>query len=206
MIRGWVESSRPPCVSAIWSSFRRKWRWHWVIGVPVFTWLTCGGWLSSFLSEPGAISSMALLRLRFAYFIGAFFLIGLVLAAIGGLIGGRLRHRVGVREYLFTSGIFMGSFAVAGVVPVPVTWDAYIWRVLVITAGAMFLTTLVMSGSDYRALRMLRRRVAGSWGRVCPECGYDLSRLPEQGECPECGAPFTTESLAEVWKPWLEGQ
>ncbi|MFZ4430971.1 MAG: hypothetical protein ACOYPS_11525, partial [Phycisphaerales bacterium] len=33
----------------------------------------------------------------------------------------------------------------------------------------------------------VRRLVVRTRGRVCLECGYDLSASPDHGPCPECG-------------------
>lgn len=29
----------------------------------------------------------------------------------------------------------------------------------------------------------------------CPHCGYDLAGLPDEGSCPECGAPFDAGAM-----------
>ena len=34
--------------------------------------------------------------------------------------------------------------------------------------------------------------------RVCPRCGYSLMEI-ETGRCPECGSPFTSETLRQAW-------
>jgi predicted amidophosphoribosyltransferase len=47
---------------------------------------------------------------------------------------------------------------------------------------------------------MLRRRLSRDLGMLCPGCRYVLSRLPSPGACPECGRPFTVESVREWWR------
>lgn len=46
----------------------------------------------------------------------------------------------------------------------------------------------------------LHCRVAKAGGRLCPSCAYDLQgSLPENGNCPECGEPYTRRSLDDAW-------
>lgn len=117
---------------------------------------------------------------------------------------GRSSRRIHAREQLFYITVFAGSLLVAGLVPVPSQWRSILIQIAVTAAVAVVAVALVISIRGIRRTHAIRRRVVGNWGRVCPECGYDLSRLPEEGVCPECGAPFTTELLAEIWKPWLQ--
>jgi len=60
-----------------------------------------------------------------------------------------------------------------------------------------------------RRERQLRRafaeKLAQCGYRVCPGCGYDLAGLPDPYTCPECGARFTLEGVAEFWKAWARG-
>jgi hypothetical protein len=36
---------------------------------------------------------------------------------------------------------------------------------------------------------------------MCDECGFALEGLPPEGNCPECGTPFTLESSARLRRP-----
>ena len=36
---------------------------------------------------------------------------------------------------------------------------------------------------------------------MCDECGFVLEGLPPEGNCPECGTPFTLESSARLRRP-----
>ncbi len=40
-------------------------------------------------------------------------------------------------------------------------------------------------------------------GRACIGCGYDLTRQPDSGTCPECGRQYELESLREEWAVML---
>ena len=46
------------------------------------------------------------------------------------------------------------------------------------------------------------RKVRGSRYRICPDCGYSLSGLPDRHACPECGLRYTVEELEQRWRPW----
>ena len=44
---------------------------------------------------------------------------------------------------------------------------------------------------------VIRRAVRARQEPFCIYCGYNLSHLPEQYRCPECGRPYTWELIAE---------
>lgn len=48
--------------------------------------------------------------------------------------------------------------------------------------------------------RRLGARAAATGGRVCADCGYDLSGLAEQGECPECARPYIIADVQRYWR------
>jgi len=39
---------------------------------------------------------------------------------------------------------------------------------------------------------------AANW-KYCPKCEYDLTALPDEGCCPECGESFTQAELQSIW-------
>ena len=39
---------------------------------------------------------------------------------------------------------------------------------------------------------------AANW-KFCPKCEYDLTAMPDEGCCPECGEPFTLAELQSIW-------
>jgi hypothetical protein len=50
----------------------------------------------------------------------------------------------------------------------------------------IFLPMLWFTYNVYQYRRRFRE------GKGCAHCGYDLSGLDEQGNCPECGKPYGT--------------
>lgn len=49
------------------------------------------------------------------------------------------------------------------------------------------------------ALRIVRQANSQD-GRGCPRCGFDLSGLPELGQCPECGRWYKIEDVQRQWE------
>jgi len=43
------------------------------------------------------------------------------------------------------------------------------------------------------------REFASDGYRTCPVCLYSLRGLPERGDCPECGTPYSPEALKVIW-------
>lgn len=70
---------------------------------------------------------------------------------------------------------------------------------LPVVIGGQLLLTGVFVGWFVASHRGLIRRLGQTHNRLCLECGYDVSTLPEHGACPECGEPFKHEELRNMW-------
>ncbi len=69
-----------------------------------------------------------------------------------------------------------------------------IWIALVVVCAAIVPVGIVC----YQQFR-LRRQVRNLDYRVCRKCFYNLTGLPDDGLCPECGKPYSRQSLAKHW-------
>ncbi len=45
-----------------------------------------------------------------------------------------------------------------------------------------------------------RRNLREGGYKCCPQCGYDLRTLADDGACPECGSAYTPLSLQQHWE------
>lgn len=67
----------------------------------------------------------------------------------------------------------------------------YRWVYVLIGLGiSIFAIYLVWTGAN---------RISRCGGIVCPWCNYDLRASPPEGNCPECGKPYTHEHLKNYW-------
>lgn len=59
----------------------------------------------------------------------------------------------------------------------------------------------IFVGVTCRLVLMSRhhRVVVQSRMQICPRCGYDLSRRPEESSCPECGQCTSRRELTRLW-------
>ena len=71
-----------------------------------------------------------------------------------------------------------------------------IWIFIAICLRYLMAATIMM-----RSARFLREHDL----RVCLKCKYSLQHADE-GTCPECGEPFTTEVLRRRWRRTYSGQ
>jgi hypothetical protein len=39
---------------------------------------------------------------------------------------------------------------------------------------------------------------------LCLHCGYSLKGLPSEHVCPECGRPYSADTLRQAWRHWIE--
>lgn len=51
-----------------------------------------------------------------------------------------------------------------------------------------------------RSSLKLRRSVKAAGYLACGSCAYDLSKLPPEGTCPECGEAYTHAQCRRWWK------
>ena len=78
------------------------------------------------------------------------------------------------------------------------------------SAWALFVLPLVLMGAlafltlPYIVFRRFTARLAAHDYLLCLSCGYWLKDLPEDHNCPECGAPYRTEALRRAWRYWVE--
>ncbi len=82
-----------------------------------------------------------------------------------------------------------------------VRWPDAIGRpALVWLRIALLVCTCAFAGVAIGRETRLRKRLKSAGGAICPRCGYDVSRHPEEsGVCPECGRPFSKEGLRKLW-------
>ena len=45
-----------------------------------------------------------------------------------------------------------------------------------------------------------RRNLREGGYKCCPQCGYDLRTLADEGACPECGSAYSPLSLRQHWE------
>jgi len=57
-----------------------------------------------------------------------------------------------------------------------------------------------------RALRRFRAEVRSNNLEHCLECGYPLKGLPAEHRCPECGEPYSMETVRQTWRRYFEAQ
>ena len=71
-----------------------------------------------------------------------------------------------------------------------------------VVAALLAVVTVVCAAAQYRLYRRDVEKMRWLEARdfeVCIECGYELSGLPGEGNCPECGSPYTREQLKQLW-------
>jgi hypothetical protein len=74
------------------------------------------------------------------------------------------------------------------------------WISGLIMIGAFFAFGQVVVWVEWSGRRADLRQIEAAGFKVCPKCWYDLSRLPDQGHCPECGAGYERGHLERSWK------
>lgn len=70
------------------------------------------------------------------------------------------------------------------------------WGLLVAMLLPVWLAVIV----HQRMRKGTARAVVASNGCACVACGFDLSGLPPEGVCPECGSSYTHQELRERWR------
>jgi hypothetical protein len=80
------------------------------------------------------------------------------------------------------------------------------WRepVLLVGASVAIGATLV----SLEALHWIIKRRFVRWlreqdYRMCLHCGYVLTGLPDEHQCPECGAAYKLEETVGEWRAWV---
>jgi hypothetical protein len=66
-------------------------------------------------------------------------------------------------------------------------------------AAAVGLLVAGVAMSSMATVR-IRARVRRLHGQACPNCVYDLSTLPAEGTCPECGVRYTRAEIVRQWR------
>jgi|GEM_PF-2340359 len=62
---------------------------------------------------------------------------------------------------------------------------------------------LWMFVAPHLALRSFLRKLREAQYLICLTCGQNLTGLPEDHKCPECGTAFNAATLADRWTAWL---
>jgi hypothetical protein len=59
---------------------------------------------------------------------------------------------------------------------------------------------LALLGIGFLGRRQDAREIARAGFRACLRCRYDLRNLPPEGQCPECGRPYSHEHSERSWR------
>ena len=57
---------------------------------------------------------------------------------------------------------------------------------------------------DHKCIEWFHSLTQQKRNAICPECGYDLTGLPDKHACPECGREYTFEEIKAVWQAFIE--
>ena len=69
-----------------------------------------------------------------------------------------------------------------------------------ISAGLVFIVSMLPGLWFDVKYRRLRRELHRSEWRLCPNCGQSLAGLGDPGRCPECGRGFVLEQDRALWQ------
>ncbi len=107
----------------------------------------------------------------------------------------RRRHR---RRYVVISVAAMGMMIVPFLL---IDFDVLIgpgWTAVV--SGSFLLSMLVLVYVVQKPYRQLMKRLVAADFKLCPECGYRLTGLSDQTDCPECGTACDLEEVEAMWR------
>ena len=91
---------------------------------------------------------------------------------------------------VFFVTIGLSAAAVAGLAP---------WAMVIFFAVASPLAMALTVRAIARAEKKLRAELHDKGFCACLRCGYDLSKGPAEGRCPECSLPYRAERTRAAW-------
>ncbi len=109
-----------------------------------------------------------------------------------------LESHVNVARFGYPAVAFAGALAIA--LTRPPAW----WFIGALTLWVI-ITSLGAEAIRRSAARVCDRAMARD-GMQCPQCAFDLSGMKPEGQCPECGRPYSAEHLRLLWaetQRWL---
>ena len=77
--------------------------------------------------------------------------------------------------------------------------------VLLATPASVLTMVIAIGAVHFVRMHRLCKRAQKAGCLACTACIYDLSLLPTEGTCPECGRAYTHDELRETWKRYTSG-
>jgi hypothetical protein len=100
------------------------------------------------------------------------------------------------RRHLVIAWLYIALVVIKSILIVTIDYPGPYLAISIAAGAVAFAAIVLVATKRSRVLRKARQHEF----LLCPQCVYILQGLPSEGNCPECGQPYTLDHVAVMWR------